>query len=163
MKKYIATFCLLLFFVNLDIHSQEILLTEVMANPKVLSDQQGEYLEVVLWNPSSNPAVNLSPYIVYKQDTLTLPKSGAWPPSKTWWICRNSSLSSKCNAVWESLNLTNRDSLYFTTCYGNRCLSFVAPPAKEGISWENNFNVSNHSSSWTLSTSTISATNPFTI
>jgi hypothetical protein len=130
-----------------------------MANPETLSDPQGEYLEVILWDVHQSLNDSVNPYIVHKEDTLLLPKPLEWPSSKTWLICRDSSFLSGCNTVWESLSLNNGDSLSFNTCYEERCLFFTSPPAREGISWENYFNTSSSTSEWTLSTSPISSTN----
>jgi hypothetical protein len=117
-----------------------LVLSEVMADPSVLADAQGEFVELANAGEDS-----------LAFDTLLLSVDGAvsrlhgvrLPPGGHHLACRDSAAmagaGAACGTWLPRLSLANGGGLAIVIAHGADSSEFAVPPARAGVSWENTF------------------------
>lgn len=124
-------------------------LTEVMADPSILPDIEGEFIEIL-----STASIDTL-YVIQGNDTLRLFHFPAWEPSV---ICRDSiamrALSVNCFANWPSLSLSNSRSDTITLVQKNsfHSVQTIVPVSQSGKSMEAIYTKQNTDAEWKPST-----------
>lgn len=116
----------------------QLVLSEAMADPSVLADDQGEFLELA--NAGGGALRAETVLLVVDGDTLTVAGIDL-AAGECILLCRDSAALSRagapCRRTLEGLSLPNTRSIAVTVGRAGSSLAFDLPPAKAGVSWEN--------------------------
>jgi hypothetical protein len=139
-QKYHLHFCyLLLAWLSLgNPANAQLVLSEVMADPAVLSDIHGEFLE---WANLGDDSLRYDSLVFGVDGSLFHLSSIVLGPKSLFLLCRDSLVASNggmvCNRQLSGLSLANGRELSISWLGIAEKSEFILPPSRPGISWEN--------------------------